>query len=85
MERLSLYGEGLRLVARVSGWDWLVSLAPALCWSAFGFFVLAWIRWSECKRLMQQVRELTCLGCGYPLKPSWPCPECGVKRSLDDA
>ena len=53
--------------------EWL----PLLC--ALGVYWLAWVRWRWTTNLLRKVAEQRCLGCGYPMRPSWPCPECGEK------
>jgi len=66
----------------VSVAEWIIAMSPSILFASGVFWLATLVRWHLCKKLMQAVRELQCLECGYPQKPSWPCPECGQKAEL---
>ena len=60
---------------------WIILLDLISPWVPLGCSVIVYgialLRWMIATRLVKQVERMECLECGYPLRPSWPCPECG--------
>lgn len=58
--------------------DW----APLV--SALLVYGTALYRWRIATGVLRSIRRMECGGCGYPLRPAWPCPECGGRVGTGD-